>query len=282
MSATQDGTEKGVRVHVAPVPHWLDMSRFLGDEFSRDADGEGAEAVLSREDAAALCARLRGLGIAGRPLSVGVSPPLPRALVRAARLADARARRDTTPGFTRAGARASGEGRYSLTPEALALNLAGEVAGQRVVDACCGSGGNALAFARAGCEVVAIDVDGARLAEAAHNAALYGVAHRIRFVQGDAPALLPSLSADLLFVDPPWGRDYDKRAVGRAHLPLLERLLALSLVQRARFAVWWMKLPASFATHELPGAQLRAVFGEASGDYRRIKFILAMLRPEAP
>ncbi len=293
MSAAQEGTDRGVRVQVGPLPRWLDLWRFLGEAFTRSADGEAAEGWLAREAAAELCARLRGLGLAGRPLSVRVTPPLARTLVRAGRLAEARARRATTPGFTHAGARASGEGRYSLTPEALALRLAAEfcsradprastVAGKRVVDACCGSGGNALGFARAGCEVLAIDVDSERLAEAAHNAALYGVAGRIRFVHGDALALLPGLSGDLLFIDPPWGRDYDKRAVARADLPLLDRLLALPGAHRAGFAACWLKLPPSFATAELPGAELRAVFGEAAGDYRRIKFILAALPPAEP
>lgn len=273
-------TDKSVQVRVERLPRWLDLARFLGPEFARGADVEIAEATLSAAAAAELCARLRGLGVDGAPLSVQVKPALGRSLVRAARLADARARRETTKAFLRTGARASGEGRYSLTPELLAVRVAAELAGKRVVDACCGSGGNAVAFARAGCEVVAIDIDQERLAEAAHNAALYGVAPRIRFLLGDACALLPELSADVLFADPPWGRDYDKRATSRAELPLLDALLALPEAVRARFATWLLKLPSSFATSSLPAAQLRAVFGEAPGDYRRIKFILATLSGE--
>jgi predicted RNA methylase len=269
--------ERSVQVRVRRLPAWLDPARLLGPEFVRGAQREVAEATLSAQAAAEVCARLRGLGIDGAALSVDVSPPLGRTLVRAARLADARARRDTTKAFLRPGARASGEGHYSLTPEALAMALAETVASKRVVDACCGSGGNAVAFARAGCDVVAIDVDRERLAEAAHNAALYGVERRIRFIHGDVRALLPALSADVLFVDPPWGRDYDKRGCARADLPLLDALLALPSAVRARFAVWLLKLPASFATRELPGAEVRAVFGEAAGDYRRIKFIVAIL-----
>jgi SAM-dependent methyltransferase len=273
-------TDKSVWVRVARVPLWVDLTRFLGPEFTRGGDGETAEARLPPAAAAELCARLRGLGLDGAALSVHATPQLGRARVRAARLADARARRDTTKGFLRAGARTSGEGRYSLTPELLAVQLAAQVAGKRVVDACCGSGGNAVAFARAGCEVLAIDLDRERLEEAAHNAALYGVGQRIRFVHGDASALLPELSGDVLFIDPPWGREYDKRGTTRADLPLLDALLALPAAVRARFANWLLKLPSSFATRGLPGAELRAVFGEAAGDYRRIKFILASLSGE--
>jgi predicted RNA methylase len=195
---------------------------------------------------------------------------------------DARARRETTPAFLRPGARASGEGRYSLTPEALAMSVAEQARGQSVVvDACCGSGGNAIAFARVGCEVTAIDLDAERLAEAAHNAALYGVTSRIRFVNGDARALVPELAADLLFIDPPWGRDYDKRATLRADFPLLADLLALNSELAAHYAAVWLKLPASFATRSLPRCEVRPVFGEGRGDFRRIKFILAALSRES-
>jgi predicted RNA methylase len=200
-------------------------------------------------------------------------------LVRAARLEDARARRETTPAFLRAGARATGEGRYSLTPEALAMSLAEDARAKRVVDACCGSGGNAIAFARAGCDVAAIDVDAERLAEAAHNAHIYGVAKRIRFIHGDARVLAPTLAGDVLFIDPPWGRDYDKRATQRADFPLLDELLSLCC---SRYGALWLKLPASFATKSLARpAAVRAVFGAGRGDFRRIKFILAVLASES-
>ena len=46
-------------------------------------------------------------------------------------------------------------------------------AGRSVVDACCGSGGNALGFARAGSPVTAIELAPERLAEAQHNARVY-------------------------------------------------------------------------------------------------------------
>jgi predicted RNA methylase len=275
--------KKSVHVRIEPLPRWIDRARLLGAEFASGAGSAAAEAELAPQAAAELCARLRGLGIDGVPLTMTVTPPLGRSLVRAARLLDARARRETTPPFLHPAARASGEGRYSLTPEALAMKLAQRVAGQRIVDTCCGSGGNAIAFARAGCAVTAIDLDAERLAEAAHNAGLYGVAQRIRFVHGDACALVPQLSADVLFVDPPWGQDYDKRATTLSDLPLLAALLVLPSEARARYGTAWLKLPASFATHSLPNAggeqNVEAVFGEGRGDFRRIKFILAVLSP---
>jgi predicted RNA methylase len=256
----------------------VDRERLLGPDVITSepcAGGLRCELSLPARDAADVAARLRGLGLAGTPLEVSCDPPLGRALVREARLRDARARRETTPGFTRREARASGEGRFSLTPEVLALRL-GELAQKRsVVDACCGSGGNSIGFARAGCAVTAIELDAGRLAEARHNAGIYRVTPR--FLAGDALALVPTLSADILFVDPPWGEHYDKKHSTLRDFPLLQSLLQRAL---ANYGELWLKLPASFAVHELADAQPTAWFGEAEGDRHRIKFLL--LRLSAP
>jgi SAM-dependent methyltransferase len=249
----------------------VDRERLLGPGIVTRV-GDACELTLPPREAADLAARLRGLGIAGAPLEVTVAPPLSRALVRDARLRDARARRTTTPGFTRREARASGEGRYSLTPEVLALRLGELAQGRSVVDACCGSGGNTLGFARAGCAVTAIELDAGRLAEARHNAGVYRV--QPRFLAGDALALVPTLSADILFVDPPWGEDYDKKRSTLRDFPLLEALLAAPL---SSYGELWLKLPASFAVDELTTPEPSAWFGEAEGDRRRIKFLLLRL-----
>jgi predicted RNA methylase len=266
---------KLLHVSVAPLPVWIDRSRFLGPfawRVSELAEGLHAEAELGLRDAAQLDARLRGLGLDGHALQVVIEPALPRALVRAARLEEARARRATTPGFSRAAARASDEGRYSLTPEALALALAAQARGRSVLDACCGSGGNALAFARAGCAVTAIELSTERLAEAQHNARVYGVAGQIEFVHGDALAEVPKRAAEILFVDPPWGVAYDKRASTRGDFPLLDALLDRPEALAA-YGEIWLKLPGSFATRSVPGSTVRAWFGEAAGDRQRVKFL---------
>lgn len=267
-----------VRLTIAPVPAWLDGARLLGVDVPFTsvslATGRALDLALPASEAADVAARLRGLGLDGRPLEVRTTPPLPRALVRAARLRDARNRRDITPGFLRAGARATGEGRYSLTPETLARALGQLAAGMRVVDACCGSGGNTIGFARAGCEVVAIERDAERITEARHNAAVYGVSSRITFVQGDACSEVPARAADVLFIDPPWGADYDKRRTTRASFPLLDALLSGPL---PRYGEVWMKVPSSFEVASVAGARPSAWFGSAPGDQHRIKFVLLRL-----
>jgi len=193
--------------------------------------------------------------------------------VRAARTTDARRRREASAGFTRPGARLDAEGKVSLTPEALALALGERARGRSVVDAGCGAGGNTIGFARAGCTVTAIERDAARLADARHNVALYGVGDRVRFRRGEVGAILPELSADILFVDPPWGVAWDRARVGRADLPLLEVALAAP-----GFTEVWAKLPPSFDVRELPGAVPEAIYGVAAGDSRRVKFVFVRVR----
>jgi len=235
--------------------------------------GLSAVGTLAMEAAADLAARLRGVGLGGRPLGVEVTPKLKRGAVRAARTADARRRRDTTPGFTRPGARTDPEGKVSLTPEALALEIGQRWRGQRVIDAGCGVGGNTIGFARAGCAVTAIEQDPHRLALARHNARIYGVEERIRFLNGDARRVVPTLEADMLFVDPPWGVDWDRSHTAVADLPLLEDILEV-FHGSGRFGYLVAKVPPSFDPDIIAGAVARAVFGEAPGDYRRVKFVL--------
>ncbi|MFN7145817.1 MAG: methyltransferase domain-containing protein [Myxococcota bacterium] len=258
-----------VKVRVSPLPDWVPVGRFLGPRFTRD--GAVATADLTVSEAADVAARLRGVGLGGRLLDVGFDPPLPRAAVRAARTEDARRRRDTTPGFTRPGVRLDEEGRFSLTPEALARALAKPLAGRAVVDATCGAGGNTIGFARAGARVTAIERDARRLADARANAAVYGVADRVRFLHGDARVLVPTLSADLLFVDPPWGVDWSRDRVGLADVPLLAELLPLA---RGRYPAVWAKVPPAFDPADWPEASVEAVFGAAAGDTARVKFLV--------
>jgi SAM-dependent methyltransferase len=282
-----------VAVHalrVAPLPAWLDLGRLLGSggaasdqgdalpgwELELQADGSvQARAQLSGAQAADLAARLRGLGFDGRALVCEIDPPLSRSQVRRARTQDARRRRETTPGFSRAGTRLDEVGRISLTPEPLALAVAALADRRPIVDAGCGAGGNAIAFARAGCQVRAIEADAARLELARHNAGVYAVQDRIDFIHADALAWVAARPdpAAILFVDPPWGVDWDRSGSSLAELPLLEALVPLA----GGYAALWAKLPPSFATAQLlDGAtgDARALFGAAPGDRHRVKFVL--------
>lgn len=255
----------GHEVRVRGLPAWIDARTLLGPGFT---PVEGAlVARLPREAAADLLARLRGLGFGG-PLQVDVRPRLKRPAIRAGRTREARARRAGSPGFSRPGVRLDEEGKFSLTPEALALRLGERAAGRHVTDLGCGCGGNAIGFARSGCRVRAVERSTERLAMAAHNARIYGVADRIEFVQGDA---LTAPIDDLGFVDPPWGGAYDKVHTSLDDLPLVNEL-------RARSTELWAKLPPSV---DAEGLDAEAWFGVGEGDRQRVKFVLARFTPRS-
>lgn len=85
--------------------------------------------------------------------------------------------------------------------EAHVLELAGDVAGKRVVDAYCGIGLHARRLARRGAEVVGIELDDLAV-RAARQAGIEGA----RFEAGRVEELLPAeLPADLVIVNPPRG-----------------------------------------------------------------------------
>ena len=264
-----------VRVTVHPIPPWMDGERLLGDG-PWEVEGPRWSAGLERPAAADLIARLRGLGFGGKPLEVEVQPRLKPALIRAAKTRDARARRDTTPGFAKTRTKTDAEGRWSLTPEALAVKIAEEWRGATVIDATCGAGGNAIAFARAGCSVTAIDVHRGRLDLARHNARTYQVDSQIRFLLGDARTLLSDMDADLVFVDPPWSTDWNRTLTGLDDLPLLRPLLAAI----PKGAHWIAKVPPSFDPAVLPQTTPTAWFGVADGDRHRVKFLTLTHRAE--
>lgn len=266
---------KAHRVCVAPLPLWLDNERLLGDgpwELTRHASFVEAVADLDVAAAADLGARLRGVSLAGKRIELAVAPRLPRTLVRRARLAEARRQRQRSVGLGRAGVIVDDDMRLGLTPEVLALSL-GERAKRvaqsgMVIDLCCGAGGNAIGFARAGLRVIAIELDPLRLAAARHNAHVYGVADRIAFMQGDARDQLGMHEGALLFADVPWAeRD------GSGHLPLLRDLVE----RRARKQPLWAKVPADFDPALVEGAEPVAWFGASPGDERRVKFVVLEL-----
>ncbi|MEU6996834.1 SAM-dependent methyltransferase [Nonomuraea sp. NPDC046570] len=73
--------------------------------------------------------------------------------------------------------------------------------GTRVVDACCGVGGDLVALARAGCVVDAVDTDPLTVAVARANADALGVGDRADVRTADAAGVDPS-GYDVLFADP--------------------------------------------------------------------------------
>jgi len=101
---------------------------------------------------------------------------------------------------------------FSVTPEAIAAHQARRLQGRRVVDGCCGAGGNAIQLALTSEHVIAVDIDPLKIQMAQANAAVYGVADKMEFILGDNRAVLPTLKdIDNIFLSPPWGGpDYNQ------------------------------------------------------------------------
>lgn len=102
---------------------------------------------------------------------------------------------------------------YSVSPEAIARDVAEKCPVGATIDACCGCGGNAIQFALRGSNVLGVDLDPKKLRAAQHNAKVYG-ARTVDLVLGDAVDVLAACrgKADLVFLSPPWGGpEYQER-----------------------------------------------------------------------
>lgn len=106
------------------------------------------------------------------------------------------------------GIRMDQESWYSVTPEAIAQQIAARSSCNLIVDGFCGAGGNAIQFARTCQKVIAIDKDPNKIRLAKHNSKVYGVSDRIQFICTDfidwIQAQKPG-SIDVIFLSPPWG-----------------------------------------------------------------------------
>jgi 16S rRNA G966 N2-methylase RsmD len=276
---------------VSPIPKWIKVDDLLGpanwlpvDPVHRagsvglaDSDtsnqhehsnGVQYEAQLEQGRCVAIMARLRGVYIDGQKIECVARPSLKRNLMRQALLEESRLRRNISKGFYHSAVRLDEQGKFSLTPENLALMIGKQAQKKSITDLCCGSGGNAIGFARAGCLVTAIEIDLPRLRDAQHNASLYEC--QIQFIHGDGLIETVKQKADILWVDPPWG-DFNKEDCGLKDFPLL---LDLQNKLAANYSAVWLKLPASFNTADLSQMAAEAIFGCEEGDRHRVKFLL--------
>jgi trimethylguanosine synthase len=103
-------------------------------------------------------------------------------------------------------------GWFSVTPASIAAHIATRCRCDVILDAFCGVGGNAIAFAKTCERVIAMDIDETRLRLARHNALHYGVADRIEFVlcdyvewAKDPKGAAAREAIDVVFLSPPWG-----------------------------------------------------------------------------
>lgn len=150
------------------------------------------------------------------------------------------------------------EGLFSVKPERAALRIAERIRGDTILDAFCGIGGSAIAFATRGKQVISVDTNQARLNMARANARLYGVADRIQFVHGSFPEVIDGFAFDSIYLDPAWGGpEYARmeRFPMRGFSPSGEAMLTASFSKIGRVA---LTVPANFDLTEL--AQLKRDF----------------------
>lgn len=102
---------------------------------------------------------------------------------------------------------------YSVTPEAIAFDIAARYASKNVteiLDLYSGAGGNSIQFAAAGISVTAVELQSSHIDLAFNNARVYGVEDRIKFRNADVNQFLESMvlqdeKFEAIFLAPPWG-----------------------------------------------------------------------------
>jgi len=145
-------------------------------------------------------------------------------------------------------------GLYSVTPEKTAKQIAAEISRRWqpavIVDAFCGIGGTAIAFAGVCEKVFTLDTDPARLAMAKHNARVYE-RNNITFMEGNFLQEAGVFGVPTVFLDPPWGGPavLDKPVATLADFsPDGEALLAAAFKHFSQVA---LRVPATFDFAEL-------------------------------
>ncbi|KFY28241.1 hypothetical protein V493_03031 [Pseudogymnoascus sp. VKM F-4281 (FW-2241)] len=107
---------------------------------------------------------------------------------------------------------------FGITPEPVAIQVASDMATSidpsktTIVDIFAGAGGNSIAFARSGRweKVIAIEKDPSVIACAKNNAAIYGVADKITWINDDCFDFVSKdanidFETSTIFASPPWG-----------------------------------------------------------------------------
>ena len=95
---------------------------------------------------------------------------------------------------------------FSTKPEIHAADIAARLPGCEVIDAFCGVGGVAIALARLGKKVIAVDIDAERLRMAMENAKIYRCEHNITFVEANFLEYARHHGrVTSIYIDPPWG-----------------------------------------------------------------------------
>lgn len=103
-----------------------------------------------------------------------------------------------------AGIQIDAEGLHTVMPEQAAFMQANWLPGSIILDGFAGVGGCAIGYAKAGKQVIAVELCKERLEMARHNAKLYRVEDSITFIHADIFTVATAIKADVVHLDPPW------------------------------------------------------------------------------
>ena len=226
----------------------------LTEEQQRQLVGRRPEALgaLTAREAADLADRLGSMRLGGTPLDIRLSLP------RAGHRFPVPAKKPPVLKRNRPGSwlkHTDEVGRFSLTAEPIAREQAALVEAALVMDAFGGLGGNTVAFAEAGKQVIVFEANTTRRALLGQNLWDRGLRDGVSLGEGTVPdGLLAALSEHpeaAVFLDPPWGgAERGQQATTLAELlPGSEAWLPAVMAQPEVV----FKLPAHFDVSTLPG-----------------------------
>lgn len=143
----------------------------------------------------------------------------------------------------------------------------------RLIDACCGIGSDALAFAQAGCDVLGLDIDPARVAIARFNADVLGL--KTRFEVADVTAVLPAAST--IFFDP---ARRDAQAKRIHHVEYYQP--PLSVIKQWSFDRVLVKLSPGVDLSQLEAYRGKVTFISVEGDLKEAMLMLGDVTVKNP
>lgn len=149
------------------------------------------------------------------------------------------------------GIKIDAEGLHTVMPEKSALAQARWLPGQIILDGFAGVGGCALAYAKTGKKVIAVELDEKRLMMAQHNARIYGVDHLITFICGDIFTVASTVKADVAHLDPPWGWPRQSKVEQFRMHHFGVDVVSLTNLLLKKFKYVALRVPANFVSSDL-------------------------------
>jgi trimethylguanosine synthase len=143
-----------------------------------------------------------------------------------------------------------------LCPQSVAFKICNKIKSSHIVDAFCGAGGMAIAFALKHRHITAVDINKKHLEDSRYNATLFKVADRIDFIEGNILTTLSKLKNSAVVFDPTQKESTktDKFTLSD-FFPAGERLIYLAKALSFREIIF--KVPKNFDFESLNSSRLK-------------------------